>query len=114
MEYQKYIDLGFERTDMSCNVEFKQTGYHGFALEKKVNEKQMVCVTSGELDNPKLYIKKRNSETYHIIPISTETVIDLFSKSENIDYMTTACQHLLQVGCNECLINTQYKKQYEK
>ena len=91
MEYQKYIDLGFERTDMSCQVEFKQTGYYGFSLEKKLNDKIMVCVTSGELDKPKLYIKKRNSETYHIIPISTEAVIDLFSKSENIDYMTTAC-----------------------
>ena len=91
MEYQKYIDLGFERTDLSCNVEFKQTGYYGFALQKNVNENIMVCVTSGELDKPKLYIKKRNSETYHIIPISVEAVIDLFSKSENVDYMTTAC-----------------------
>ena len=89
MEYQKYIDLGFERTDMSCNVEFKQTGYYRFALHKKVNEKQMVCVTSVQLDKPKLYIKKRNSETYHIIPISVEAVIDLFSKSENVDYITT-------------------------
>lgn len=91
MEYQKYIDLGFKRTEMSCGVEFKQTGYGGFALEKKISENQMVCVTSGELDKPKLYIKKRNGETYHIIPISTEAVIDLFSKSENVDYMTTAC-----------------------
>jgi len=41
----------------------------------------MVCVNSGELNKPKLYIKKRNSETYHIIPISIEMVIDLFSKS---------------------------------
>ena len=76
MEYEKYIDLGFERTDLSCNVEFKQTGYYGFALQKNVNENIMVCVTSGELDKPKLYIKKRNSETYHIIPISSEAVID--------------------------------------
>ena len=76
MEYKKYIDLGFERTDLSCNVEFKQTGYHGFALQKNVNENIMVCVTSGELDKPKLYIKKRNSETYHIRPISSEAVID--------------------------------------
>lgn len=91
MEYQKYIDLGFERTDMNCNVEFKQTGYHGFALEKKINEKQMVCAVSGELEKPKLYIKKRNSETYHIIPITTEAVIDLFSNSYNDDYMTTFC-----------------------
>ena len=91
MEYQKYIDLGFERTNMSCQVEFKQTGYYGFSLEKKLNDKIMVCVTSGELDRPKLYIRKRNGNIYHIIPISTDVVMDLFSKSENVDYMTTAC-----------------------
>jgi len=88
MEYQKYIDLGFKRIDLSCNVEFKQTGYHGFALEKKVNENQMVCVVNGELDKPKLYIKKRHSDTYHIIPIPAEAVIDLFSDS---DYTSTLC-----------------------
>ena len=91
MEYQKYIDLGFTRTEMSCGVEFKQTGYYGFALKKKLNDKIMVCVTSNELDKPKLYIKKRSGETYHIMPISTEAVIDLFSKVENVDYITTAC-----------------------
>jgi len=80
MDYKKYIDLGFERTDLSDSVLFDQTGYGGFALQKKVNENQIVCVDSGELDKPKLYIKKRNSETYHIIPISPEAVIDLFSK----------------------------------
>lgn len=85
MEYQKYIDLGFKRTEMNCGVEYKQTGYYGFALEKKINENQMVCVTSGNLDKPKLYIKKRNSETYHIIPIITDVVIDMFSNSENED-----------------------------
>ena len=46
----------------------------------------MVCVCSYELDNPKLYIKKMNSETYHIIPISTEAVIDLLTKYESIDF----------------------------
>ncbi len=79
MDYKKYIDLGFERTDLSDPVLFDQTGYGGFALQKKVNEKQIVCVDSSELDKPKLYIKKRNSDTYHIIPISPEAVIDLFS-----------------------------------
>jgi hypothetical protein len=64
MKYKEYINLGFKRTDMSCSVEFEETGYHGFALTKK-------------LQNPKLFIKKRNGETYHIIPISTEAVIDL-------------------------------------
>ena len=86
MDYQKYIDLGFKRTDLSCAVEFMQTGYYGFCLEKMINKRQLVCVTSGELDKPKLYIKKRNSETYHILPISTEAVIDLFTKSEIINY----------------------------
>jgi hypothetical protein len=86
MDYQKYIDLGFERTDMGCNVEFKQTGYHGFALEKKINKRQMVCVSSGELDKPKLYIKQKGGHgTYHIIPISTDVVVDLFSKSESVE-----------------------------
>ena len=79
MDYKKYIDLGFERTDLTDMVLFDQTGYGGFALQKKVNESQTVCVDSGELDKPKLYIKKRNSETYHIIPISPGVVIDLFS-----------------------------------
>jgi hypothetical protein len=46
----------------------------------------MVCVASGELDNPKVYIKKSNSDTYHIMPISTEAVIDLLTKYESIDF----------------------------
>jgi hypothetical protein len=77
MEYQEYIDLGFIRKEMNCGVEFKQTGYYGFALEKEVNKRQMICVISGELDKPKLYIKKRNNKIYHIISIPTEAVIDL-------------------------------------
>lgn len=90
MEYQKYIDLGFKRTDLSCSMEYKETGYYGFALEKKVNKKQMICVTSGDLDNPKLYIKKRSSDTYHIIPISIDAMLDLLCKSDNIDYSNFA------------------------
>ena len=45
MNYQKYIDLGFERTDMSCSVEFKRTGYSGFSLTKKINDKLMVRIS---------------------------------------------------------------------
>jgi len=62
---------------MECQVEFNQTGYGGFALEKKINKKILISVESGNLDKPKLYIKKRNSETYHIMPISTDAVCDL-------------------------------------
>jgi hypothetical protein len=35
MEYQEYIDLGFTRTEMNCELEFRETGYYGFALEKR-------------------------------------------------------------------------------
>lgn len=91
MDYKKYIELGFERIDMNCNVEFNRTGYSGFALEKSINENISVCVTSGDLDNPKLYIKKRFGETNHIIEITPEVVLDLFGTPINVDYMISAC-----------------------
>lgn len=87
MHYQKYIELGFKRIDTNCYVEFEQTGYYGFALEKNINKRQMVCVDSGNLDKPRLYIRKRNNETYHIIPITPEAVIDLFTKQDNTNYV---------------------------
>ena len=80
MNYKKYIELGFKRYDLNCSVEFNQTGYRGFSLEIDVNDKLRICVTSGDLDKPKLYIKKRNKDTYHIIDISFEVVLDLLSK----------------------------------
>ena len=85
MNYQKYIDLGFERTDINDSVEFKQTGYYGFFLEKKINKKMSVSVYYGELDKPKLYIKKRNSETYNIIQITPDCVIDIFTKKDKFN-----------------------------
>jgi hypothetical protein len=80
MEYQEYVRLGFRRHELSCSVEFKQTGYYGFALSKKINKRQSIEVTSGELDKPKLYIKKKDNDTYHIIPITPDAVIDLLGK----------------------------------
>ena len=80
MNYQDYIDLGFKRTDLDDSVEFKDTGYYGYCLEKKYNKKILVCVCAGELDKPKLYIKKGNSEFYHIIQINCEMIRDLFKK----------------------------------
>lgn len=77
MEYKKYIDLGFKRTDLNCGVEFNRTGYGGFCLEKKINDIQFIGVNSNQLEKPMLYIKKRNQEKYHLIPISCEAVIDL-------------------------------------
>jgi hypothetical protein len=80
MEYHEYVRLGFKRHDLSCSVEFRQTGYYGFALSKKINKRQSIEVTSGELDKPKLYIKKKDNDTYHIIPITPDAVIDLLEK----------------------------------
>lgn len=84
MEYKKYIDLGFKRHDLDDQVEFNQTGYRGFSLEKTINEKLSICVASGELDKPKLYIKKRGQQTNHIIDITDEIVMDLLHKE--VDY----------------------------
>jgi hypothetical protein len=83
MKYKEYIELGFERTDMGCSILFEETGYHGFALTKKLQNNHLIEVSSAELQNPKLFIKKRNGETYHIIPISTEAVIDLLHDGKN-------------------------------
>jgi hypothetical protein len=77
MYYKKYIDLGFKRIDMNDSVEFSQTGFYGFVLEKKLNKKIMLGVSSGELDRPLLYISKKGSDTYHIIPIKEDCLIDL-------------------------------------
>ena len=77
MKYIDYTNLGFKRHDMNDNVEYKNTGYYGFALEKKLKNKQMICVCSGELDKPKLYIPHPTSLTYHIIPITPAIVKSL-------------------------------------
>lgn len=92
MEYKKYIDLGFKRFDFYDEVEFNQTGYKGFSLEKIINEKFSICVTSGYLDKPKLYIKKRNEDTYHIITVTYDIVFDLLNDNNYTeDNFTKAC-----------------------
>lgn len=77
MEYQKYIDLGFRRTDMNDSVEFKNTGFYGYALEFVIGSGLMICVSSGDLDKPKLYVKKQSGGTYHIMSITPECVVDI-------------------------------------
>jgi hypothetical protein len=76
MKYIEYTELGFERTDLNSSIFFEKTGYDGFVLTKKLQNNHLIEVSSAELQNPKLFIKKRNGDTYHIIPISTEAVID--------------------------------------
>jgi len=83
MYYENYISLRFKRIDMNDGVEFKQTGYYGFCLTKQVNKKMFIEVSSGELDKPKLYIKKVGYSTYHIVNITPEMVFDLLTKEDN-------------------------------
>ena len=82
MEYQDYIKLGFERTDLNDAVEFNQTGYYGYCLGITLSDKLSISLSSGELDKPKLYIKKRD-EFYHIISITCEMVNDLIFNTSN-------------------------------
>lgn len=92
MDYIKYRKLGFKRTNMNDNIEKNKTGYGGFVLSKQINDKMSVQVCSSELDKPKLYIKKNKSETYHIVCITTDIVMDFFSNELTYsDFYTTVC-----------------------
>ena len=39
MTYQDYINLHFTRWDVNDSVEISQTGYGGFHLERKINDR---------------------------------------------------------------------------
>ena len=85
MDYIQYIELGFERTDLNDTVVFRETGYGGFCLWKQVNKKIGISVTSEALNEPLLYIKKRDEEdNYHIVKIKPEMVLDLLHKPEKV------------------------------
>ena len=70
MTYEDYIDLGFKRVDLDDSVEVSETGYPGFSLTKKLNRDVTIEVYWRELEWPALYIRKKKSDTYHIVPIS--------------------------------------------
>ena len=91
MKYEDYMKLGFGRLDLNDSVEFDQTGYYGFYLKIELSDKMSIGVSSGDLDKPKLYIKRANEERYHIIPITGEIVKDLLSKPTVKPNHYTAC-----------------------
>ena len=84
MTYKDYIDLGFTREDTNDSVEYNRTGYHGFILSKKINDRMFIELCAGEFDRPKLYIKKSYDGGYHIFTLTGEAVRDMFI--EDIDY----------------------------
>lgn len=77
MDYQEYIDLGFKRVEMEDSVEFRQTGYTGFSLTKKITNRLSIEATSGDLGRPKMYIRKPDGHSCHVIPITPSAVEDL-------------------------------------
>jgi hypothetical protein len=77
MRYKDYLELGFERTELDCPVEKNNTGYGGYCLEKRINKGMLISVHSSELESPKLYINKGESDNYHIITVSGDFVKDL-------------------------------------
>ena len=82
MDYQEYINLGFKRTEINDPIEFKQTGYYGYSLEKEINNGMTIAVCGGELNHPKLLIKKRIEEDrYHYLLITPEIAKDLISSN---------------------------------
>lgn len=93
MEYSKYIDLGFDRIDISDTVEFKIHGYHGFILRKEINERMFIEVCSFELDKPILFIKRINSDCSDRVELTPKMVEGIFYRSKPIDvsYFNCAC-----------------------
>ena len=77
MNYEHYIKLGFKREDINDNVEFRQTGYYGYILIFKLNSKASIEVCYGELDKPKLYVKKSKRDEYYITQLTDEQLINL-------------------------------------
>jgi len=85
MNYKEYIQLGFERTDLEDSVEFDEVGYHGFALSKRVSKNKSIHVNSGELNNPKLFLRQKN-DTFVIIEINGQIVKDLINNDKVPNY----------------------------
>lgn len=79
MKYIDYIDRGFERCEMNDAVQYKETGYKGYYLKKKLTKKVTVQVLDSDLDNPKLYIEQKEGE-FISFPLTPELVMNWFEK----------------------------------
>ena len=86
MNYQEYIDLGFERIDINDEVSFKRNGYKGFILTKKLRKGVNIEVCSDNLDQPRLYIEKKDQDIENfILRLNKGMIIELLTmKTENI------------------------------
>ena len=73
MTYKNYIKLGFDRSDLDCQVMKENTGYGGFTLTKLLKNKSIIQVVSDDLENPQLLVPYRNEpDRYYYVNITTE------------------------------------------
>jgi hypothetical protein len=80
MNYQDYIDLDFKRIDTEDEVYFERTGYKGFILTKKLRKGVAIEVCSDNLDQPRLYIKKKDNDIEcFIYKLNKEQIIELLT-----------------------------------
>ena len=78
MTYQEYIDLGFKRGDLDDTVMFKQVGYDGFYLTKKLNKYATIEACYPLDDNyAKLHINNGKSEGNLIVQLEDYQVKQL-------------------------------------
>jgi hypothetical protein len=78
MTYQEYIDLGFKRGDLDDTVVFKQVGYGGFYLTKKLNKYATIEAAYPLSEGcAKLYINKGKSEENMIVNLGDYQVKQL-------------------------------------
>jgi hypothetical protein len=55
------------------------TGYGGYYLRYKLDEKTSIGVYWNELKNPRLFIKKNDSDFYHSIQIDIKQVYEILN-----------------------------------
>jgi hypothetical protein len=80
MNYQEYIDLGFERIDINDEVSFERNGYKGFILTKKLRKGVNIEVCSDNLDQPRLYIEKKDHDIENfILRLNKDMIIELLT-----------------------------------
>lgn len=101
MLYEQYIKLGFKRTDTQDAVEFKQTGYHGFILNKQLNINCQISVCHHELDKPKMYISKENTCTCHVVQLTPDMVFDLFRNIPDLSYIDDIIENQKHINKGE-------------
>ena len=67
MNYQDYINKGFERLQMSDDVEFSNIGFQPYCLTKTISENVMIEVYCTKLDKAVLWIHINDDESKKIV-----------------------------------------------